>query len=158
MVLAIILLVILPSGSGVSLTGQWISHNYGCEGPDNIREVVDIVQNGNGIVATKVIGDDCVRGGHKTFEGTWNGKVGSVRFWGAPPGGTPGLQSQPSTLKVIGVDKFSVPYPGGVVMTYTRAPTHSNELWMWVLLLLLLILGVAAYAFRRRRRGVVTSA
>jgi hypothetical protein len=144
-----------PSAS-TGLSGRWASDGYTCPAGTAHHETVEIVQTGSHLVATKVIGDDCVHGGHVSFLGTIKGKVGTVGFWAAQKGGAPTLGAQTQPLQVEGANRFSVTFPGVGLMQFTRASTTSAKSggsiwWLWVVLVVVVIMGVAAFVRRRRR-------
>lgn len=74
------------------LTGRWIGRFYNCDG-QRAEQVVDIVQDGDNVVATKVTGDACVRAGMTTFRGVLleNGQYGLDCITGSR--GNPGSSS-----------------------------------------------------------------
>lgn len=77
------------------LIGLWNAQGYTC--PDNVNipnEILKIEEINGKFLATKVTGDDCVKAGTKTFEGTREGNKIRVHFYEAIPGGEPKLDSQ----------------------------------------------------------------
>jgi hypothetical protein len=139
-----------------NLSGRWASNGYTCPPDAPHRETVTIVQNGSHLVATKVVGDHCVHGGHVSFLGTIDGKAGKVGFWAAPNGGTPSLGQQVQPLQVEGANRFSVSFPGVGLMKFTRVPkgnaSGGSDWWPWVVIVLL-ALAVTAVLRRRLRRN-----
>jgi hypothetical protein len=172
--LAISLLALVALGGGLlqgcggtaspstltNLSGRWASNGYTCPPDAPHRETVTIVQNGQHLVATKIVGDACVRGGHVSFLGTIDGKSGRVGFWAAPKGGTPSLGQQVQPLEIIGANRFSVTFPGVGLMKFTRVATGTgrggSDWWLWVVVVVLLVIAIAAAFARRRRRPLRT--
>ena len=107
-------------------------------------------------VATKVIGDNCVGTGHRTFEGTVTGANGRVDGWVGAPGVAPAIGVRGAPLTVVGPNKFTVMLAGESV-SYTRAPTpvHTpsrSPWWPWLLLLALAVVAsMLTFASRRKR-------
>lgn len=55
---------------GLNLSGIWQGYGYWCRSRSKLlQEIIEIEQNGNSIVATKITGDDCVPAGSPTFSG-----------------------------------------------------------------------------------------
>jgi hypothetical protein len=121
------------------------------------RETVKIVQNGAHLVATKIVGDACIHGGHVSFLGTIDGKAGRVGFWAAPKDGTPSLGQQVQPLQILGADRFSVTFPGVGLMKFTRVSTGDgsggSDWWLWVVIVLVVITFAAVLGRRMRRRS-----
>jgi hypothetical protein len=146
-----------PPSALTNLSGRWTSNSYTCPPEAPHRETVKIVQKGPRLVATKIVGDDCVHGGHVSFLGTIDGKAGKVGFWAAPNGGTPSLGQQVQPLQIEGANRFSVTFPGVGLMRFTRVPKgnarRGSDLWLWVVIVLLVIAGTAFLSRRVRRRA-----
>jgi hypothetical protein len=150
------------SPSASNLSGRWASDGYTC--PVNVphHETVAIVQSGSHVVATKIVGDDCVHGGHVSFLGTIIGKAGKVGFWAAQKGGVPTLGAQVQPLQVESANRFSVTFPGVGVMKFTRLSAADDSAggstwWLWVVLVLVLIAAAVTQAHRRRKRFLVAA-
>jgi hypothetical protein len=143
------------SSASTNLSGRWASNGYTCPPDAPHRETVTIVQNGGHLVATKIVGDDCVHGGHVSFLGRIEGKAGRVGFWAAPKGGTPSLGQQVQPLQIAGANRFSVTFPGVGLMKFTRIGTANgsggSDWWPWVIVVLLLLMFTAVLIRRRRR-------
>ena len=61
------------------LCGIWYSYQYGCEGA--YYETFYIGIYGDSIIATKIIGDPCVTGGHRTWEGIYDSTYFLVEYY-----------------------------------------------------------------------------
>ena len=142
------------SATSTDLSGQWTSDQYTCPIGIPHHETVSIVQTGSHIVATKMVGDDCVHTGHVSFLGTMSGKTGIVGFWTASKGGTPGLGQQTQPLQVENANRFTVEFPGVGLMRFERASESSGNStwWIWILVVLLLIVTGGAVVWSRQRR------
>lgn len=159
---AVILIgVLLLSGcSGASastgLNGKWNADGYGCLFATFHHEVVQIVQHGSHIVGTKLVGDQCVRAGSRTFEGTVHGRSGHVDYWLGSPGFSPAIGLRNEQLTVVSADRFTVRYQSGLI-TYTRLSSarHSSggsPWWLWLLVAIAASALVGVLFVRRRRR------
>lgn len=60
-----------------NLSGRWVGMGYQCPFGTFHNEIVEIVQNGTQISATKVTGDPCVPAGSETFKGSFDDEKGS---------------------------------------------------------------------------------
>jgi hypothetical protein len=141
------------STHGVNLGGRWTSSDYTC--PVGVRhlETVEIEQRGSQLTATKVIGDQCIPGGHVTFTGELSGDSGLVAFWAAQAGGVPMLGPRTQPLRVTGRNQFTAQFAGVGAMTFTRVPAIDRTEWGWILALAFdLLIVVAVLAYRRRLR------
>lgn len=56
-----------PNDGGLDLSGRWIAKGYRCDNDRHV-EVVDIDHDNRSLIASKVVGDGCVRGGEATFQ------------------------------------------------------------------------------------------
>jgi|SRR5581483_1647153 len=146
----------IVAGHPVTLTGRWRAAGYQCLTEVAIHEVVDVVQTGRRVVATKAVGDACVGSGVRTFEGSVAGGHGQVDCWLGSPGLTPAIAVRNAPLTVVGPDKFTVAI-GSDFVTYTRlaTPAHAKStLPWWPFILAVGLLAVAlALRFGYRRRA-----
>ena len=81
----------------IDITGQWMSSDIQCPAGTNNSELLTVVSMADQVMAVKVSGDACVPAGYKLFQGTVNGKVGTVTCFG----GTPSLPLSASTQGVF---------------------------------------------------------
>jgi hypothetical protein len=142
------------AGRPLTLTGQWQSRGYQCPAGVYHQEVVDVVQRGVHVVATKVVGDDCVSSGHRTFQGTVFGMHGRVDGWLGSPGLTPAIGVRDAPLTVIGPNRFTVTM-AGESLVYTRASSRDNPhwrppWWLWIVLASLAAVATGLSAASRR--------
>jgi hypothetical protein len=154
LVVALLLAACSDSKPALSLSGDWASDGYDC--PANVyhHETVHIVQTGTRVEGTKIVGDDCVKGGHTSFTGELNGNIGSLDYWLAAPGGTPTVALRNQRLTVVTKNRFTVAFNGRQV-SYDRTSgrgSSGSPWWPWLLAALLALL-LIGYAERRRRRS-----
>jgi len=81
----------------IDITGQWMASDIQCPAGTNNSELLTVVSMADQVMAVKVSGDACVPAGYKLFQGTVNGKVGTVTCFG----GTPSLPLSASTQGVF---------------------------------------------------------
>jgi hypothetical protein len=136
----------------VDLTGSWSSADYTCPPGVLHAETFRIVQEDTHVVATKVVGDNCVPSGHDTFEGTVVDHAGTVDFWMGAEGGTPAIALRGAQLTVIDPSHFRVVVPGGD-LTYVRTDEPGIlGAWLWIVVVLLALGLIGTLLWRRRRR------
>lgn len=143
------------SSHGVDLTGRWVTRQYTCPSDVFHRETVKVTQTGTHLVAKKLVGDDCVRGGETTFMGTNHGKGGLVDFWTAALGGTPSIGQQNDTVQIQNENRFTASFAGVGTMVFTRiGNSHGGVSWWWLLIVILVLLvAVIVYLLMRRRQS-----
>lgn len=75
------------------LVGAWIANGYQCDGPQG-EEIIAITLAPDGrLIAKKIIGDDCVRRGEVTWQGTLVGNTITGEFHAREPGAADGDDS-----------------------------------------------------------------
>ncbi len=79
---------IVDSYTAADLQGNWEATGYNCPKPVT-HEKIKIKLNGNKLIATKIVGDDCVPAGQVTWEGTLNEKAITGRGHVSSGVGTP---------------------------------------------------------------------
>ena len=150
---------VCSSQQDVDLTGTYAAKGYFCPTGVPHDETVKVVQTGSHVIATKLVGDDCVKAGHVTFEGDLTGRHGQVRFWASVPDVEPSLGSQPLPLSVVDDDHFTTQW-GSTTMMFTKT-SSGGETWIWLALVLLIVavgaVLVVVLRRRRRRRGIHAS-
>ena len=93
LVLVIVILGILAVTAApkfIDLTGDWSAQGYRCTSTNSGTQrigIVHILETGS-VIATKIIGDPCVKAGEETFSGSYDGMASSfnVLFKLRPPG------------------------------------------------------------------------
>jgi hypothetical protein len=108
------------ASSALDLSGLWITNDLVCAGSKR-KESVRIEQRNAEIVATKVVGDDCVPTGYVAFEGTlpkMDLTLGdlplefSVKGYGGDPGDPDSIMKQGMGIAhVTAADKLSLEFP-----------------------------------------------
>lgn len=98
-----------------ALVGTWIATGYYCDG-DQPPETVVIAQMGAELVATKLVGDGCIRSGEVTWRGRLSGSSISARLHVRARGAAPGEDSwTEGAIQVVSRDELR-----GFGVTYRR--------------------------------------
>lgn len=104
------------------LCGIWLAYNYECPSDTFNTEVIEIQHNGDEVIATKIIGDDCVTTGHITWQGTYDKDtfdvVMTIGIPSNPNGGT-----IPSTMIVIDSNRIQ----NGAFVYFIRASCEQID-------------------------------
>lgn len=111
-----------PKPTTIDLSGTWIAEGYTC--PANVAiplEEIEIKHDGNYFVATKIKGDDCIRSGEITFQGSYDGMIPvtiPVKINTGSPN-TTSRQLVDALLEVKTSNKFEVVF-SGAKMEFSR--------------------------------------
>ena len=58
-----------------NIEGKWIASGYNCEDLTGLSETIEIVKNGDELLAIKLTGDKCIPAGDTTWHGSINGDL-----------------------------------------------------------------------------------
>lgn len=120
-VLVLLFLLFTRNTSAPTLAGIWIGEGYRCTDVlEEHTQEVSIREEGDKVIASKVVGDECVRAGETTWEGTRNGNIVTGEYHVHPVGGEPG--TLPATVTVQDTDTLVLEGAGLETHTFTRVP------------------------------------
>lgn len=96
-----------PPTVHVDLSGTWLCDGYQCPSGVLNRELVEIQHDGESVIATKIVGDDCVPAGFESFSGRLpqSSPTGAI-VWTVGTPRAPASAQRPGHLKVLSPDKF----------------------------------------------------
>lgn len=102
-----------------NLEGKWLADGYNCNQEIVSNELIQIKQKGSKVIATKIIGDDCIPSGSET----WRGIIDGNKIVGDMIGihiQTLKLATHPVEIEIIDNNNLKIEPEPGVIITLRR--------------------------------------
>jgi hypothetical protein len=111
--------------SGIRLRGVWEAEGYWCNERTPKKQCISIEHIQESVVATKELGDDCIRSGQVTFKGEFTANPFGVQMHVTTGENRPTFWT-PAVVTVENEDRFALTYQGGRMVFRRMKPAAAS--------------------------------